>query len=180
MLQAGEDAGYVARRMVRFASEDVGLADPAALVFTLAAWSSFDRLGAPEGELALAQAVVYLALAPKSVAVYRAWGEARRAVEERPAEPVPLAIRNAPTALMTDLGYGRDYVYAPDTEAGVAGLDCLPESLHGVRFYRPSKQGMEDELRQRLERFDALRAAVRRGRSAAGNEGDSSSGGGDR
>ncbi len=143
-------------------------------------WESYERLGSPEGELALAQVAVYLALAPKSVAVYRAWGEARRAVEERAAEPVPLAIRNAPTALMTELGYGRDYVYAPDTAEGVAGLDCLPPSLHGVRFYRPSGQGFEERLQQRLAQFDELRAAARRGRSAAGDNEDESSGGGDR
>jgi putative ATPase len=179
MLQAGEDPGYVARRMVRFASEDVGLADPHALPLTLAAWDSYDRLGTPEGELALAQAAVYLALAPKSIGVYRGWGEARRAVEERPAEPVPLSIRNAPTALMSDLGYGRDYVYAPETESGVGGLECLPDALRGVRFYRPSMKGFEEELRRRLERFEELRAAARHGGSAGGGE-DQRAGGGER
>ncbi|HSN87093.1 MAG TPA: replication-associated recombination protein A, partial [Thermoanaerobaculia bacterium] len=113
MLAAGEDPFYVARRMVRFASEDVGLADPQALPQTLAAWESYHRLGTPEGELALAQAVVYLALAPKSIGVYRAWGAARRTVEERPADPVPPVIRNAPTKLMKQIGYGAGYVYAP-------------------------------------------------------------------
>jgi len=178
MLAAGEDPGYVARRMVRFASEDVGLADPQALTLSLAAWESYERLGPPEGELALAEAAVYLALAPKSIGVYRAWGEARRAVEERPAEPVPLAIRNAPTALMSELGYGRDYVYAPETEAGIGGLECLPDSLRGTRFYRPSGGGFEERLQARLQQLEAVRAQVRRRRGAAGGSEDRGSGGG--
>jgi len=161
MLAAGEDPLYVARRMIRFASEDVGLADPQALPQTLAARDAFHLLGSPEGELALAQAVVYLALAPKSVAVYDGYKAARRTVEERPADPVPLAIRNAPTGLMKELGYGAGYVYAPHTEEGVGGLDCLPESLQGTRFYEPKGEGAEAELRARLERFRALRQEVK-------------------
>ena len=157
MLASGEDPLYVARRMVRFASEDVGLADPQALPQALAAWDSYHRLGSPEGELALAQAVVYLALAPKSVAVYDGYKSARRTVEERPADPVPMAIRNAPTRLMKDVGYGAGYVYAPHTEEGVGGIDCLPESLQGTRFYEPKGEGFEGELRARLERARALR-----------------------
>ncbi len=165
MLAAGEDPHYVARRMVRFASEDVGLADPEALPRTLAAWDAYHRLGTPEGELALAQAVVYLALAPKSVAVYEGYGAARRTVEERPADPVPKAIRNAPTRLMKDLGYGSGYVYAPHTEEGVGGIDCLPEALQGTRFYEPKGEGFEGRLKERLERFRALREDVRGKRS---------------
>jgi putative ATPase len=161
MLAAGEDPLYVARRMIRFASEDVGLADPQALQQTLAARDAFHLLGSPEGELALAQAVVYLALTPKSVAVYEGYKAARRTVEERPADPVPLAIRNAPTGLMKELGYGAGYVYAPHTEEGVGGLDCLPESLQGTRFYEPKGEGAEAELRARLERFRALRKEVK-------------------
>jgi putative ATPase len=188
MLEAGEDPGYVARRMVRFASEDIGLADPQALRLALAGWESFDRLGSPEGELALAQVAVYLALAPKSIGVYRAWSEARRAVEERPAEPVPLAIRNAPTALMSELGYGRDYVYAPETDAGMGGLECLPDALRGTRFYRPSGHGFEERLQARLQKLEELRAEVRRqrgapnsaGGTAAGGSEDQGSGGGER
>jgi putative ATPase len=157
MLAAGEDPFYVARRMVRFASEDVGLADPQALPQTLAAWESYHRLGTPEGELALAQAVVYLALAPKSIGVYRAWGAARRTVEERPADPVPPVIRNAPTKLMKQIGYGAGYVYAPDTAEGVGGIDCLPESLQGTRFYEPKGEGFEAKLKERLERVRGLR-----------------------
>jgi len=165
MLASGEDPLYVARRMIRFASEDVGLADPQALPQALAAWDSYHRLGSPEGELALAQAVVYLALAPKSVAVYDGYKSARRTVEERPADPVPMAIRNAPTRLMKDVGYGAGYVYAPHTEEGVGGLDCLPESLQGTRFYEPKGEGFEGELRARLERARALREEVKKKRS---------------
>ncbi len=162
MLAAGEDPLYVARRMIRFASEDVGLADPQALPQALAAWESYRRLGSPEGELALAQAVVYLALAPKSIGVYRAWGAARRTVEERPADPVPLVIRNAPTRLMKQVGYGAGYIYAPDTEEGVGGLDCLPESLQGTRFYEPKGEGFEAELKARLERWRGVREKVKK------------------
>jgi putative ATPase len=157
MLAAGEDPLYLARRMVRFASEDVGLADPQALPQALAAWDAFHRLGSPEGELALAQAALYLALAPKSNAAYTAYGEARRTVEERPADPVPMSIRNAPTRLMKGLGYGAGYVYAHDTEEGVGGLDCLPDSLQGTRFYQPTERGFEAELGKRLAAFQALR-----------------------
>ena len=165
MLASGEDPHYIARRMVRFASEDVGLADPEALPRTLAAWDAYHRLGTPEGELALAQAAVYLALAPKSVAVYEGYGAARRTVEERPADPVPKAIRNAPTRLMKDLGYGSGYVYAPHTEEGVGGIDCLPEALQGTRFYEPKGEGFEGKLKERLERFRALREDVRKKRA---------------
>ncbi len=164
MLAAGEDPFYVARRMLRFASEDVGLADPQALPQTLAAWEAYHRLGSPEGELALAQAAVYLALAPKSTAVYEAYKATRRTVEERPADPVPKAIRNAPTRLMKGLGYGKGYVYAPSTDEGVGGLDCLPDSLQGTRFYEPKGEGFEAKLKERLQRFRGLREEVKRKR----------------
>ncbi len=163
MLAAGEDPNYLARRLVRFASEDIGLADPQALPQALAGWQSYERLGSPEGEVALAQVTIYLALAPKSVAVYRAYGEVKRTIEERPAEPVPLALRNAPTKLMKGLGYGRDYVYAPDTEEGVAGLDCLPDVLAGTSFYRPTEKGFEARLAERLAEFARRRKAARGG-----------------
>jgi putative ATPase len=163
MLAAGEDPNYLARRLVRFASEDIGLADPQALPQALAGWQSYERLGSPEGEVALAQVTIYLALAPKSVAVYRAYGEVKRTIEERPAEPVPLALRNAPTKLMKDLGYGRDYVYAPDTDEGVAGLDCLPDALAGTSFYRPTEKGFEARLAERLAEFARRRQAARGG-----------------
>jgi putative ATPase len=164
MLAAGEDPLYVARRMIRFASEDVGLADPQALPQALAAWESYHRLGSPEGELALAQATLYLALAPKSAAVYEGYKATRTTVEERPADPVPMAIRNAPTRLMGELGYGKGYVYAHHTEEGVGGLDCLPESLQGTRFYEPKGEGFEAELKARLERYRTLREEVKRKR----------------
>ena len=162
MLAAGEDPLYLARRMVRFASEDIGLADPQALPQALAAWDAYHRLGSPEGELALAQATLYLALAPKSNAVYEALNAARRAVEESPAEPVPAALRNAPTRLMREMGYGEGYVYAHDTVEGVGGLDCLPDGLRGRRFYRPRDSGMESEMARRLERFRDLRRQAQR------------------
>jgi putative ATPase len=164
MLASGEDPLYVARRVVRFASEDVGLADPQALPQALAAWDAYHRLGSPEGELALAQAVLYLSLAPKSVALYDGYKAARRTVEERPADPVPRVIRNAPTRLMKEVGYGTGYVYAPHTEEGVGGIDCLPESLQGTRFYEPKGDGFEAELRARLESFRALREEVKKRR----------------
>jgi putative ATPase len=164
MLAAGEDPLYVARRMIRFASEDVGLADPQALVQALAARDAYHLLGSPEGELALAQAALYLALAPKSVGLYAGFNAALRSVEEQPAEPVPLAIRNAVTGLMKEVGYGRGYVYAPDTEEGVGGLDCLPDALQGTRFYVPRGEGFERTLRERLERWRELREEVRKKR----------------
>jgi len=165
MLAAGEDPHYLARRMVRFASEDIGLAAPQALPQALAAWDAYTRLGSPEGELALAQCCLYLALAPKSNAAYRAYGAARKAVEERPAEPVPKALRNAPTKLMKELDYGAGYVYAHDTEDGVGGIECLPEGLVGERFYQPKEAGLERELGERLARFRQLRETVRGGGS---------------
>jgi putative ATPase len=134
------------------------------LTVALHCWETFDRLGPPEGLIALAQAAIYLALAPKSIAVYRAEGAARRAVAEHPAEPVPHSIRNAPTPLMTDLGYGRDYVYAPETEEGMGGLECLPDAVRGQRFYHPTDHGFEAELRKRAEQLDVLREKLR-GRS---------------
>ncbi len=161
MLEAGEDPHYVARRMVRFAVEDVGLADPSALERALAGWQAYERLGSPEGDLALAQVALYLALAPKSVSVYRAWGKVRETIATRPADPVPLAIRNAATELMKGLGYGAGYVYAPDTEAGVAGLDCLPESLAGSRFYEPGGAGVEARVVERLAELERRRAEAR-------------------
>ncbi len=161
MLASGEDPRYVARRMLRFASEDIGMAAPRALEQTLAAWQAYERLGSPEGELALAQAVVFLALAPKSNAVYAAYKSVQRTLAERPADPVPPVIRNAPTRLMKDVGYGDGYVYAHDTEEGVGGLDCLPESLAGTSFYHPTERGFEADLRRRLAAFDGARKRAR-------------------
>jgi putative ATPase len=161
MLAAGEEPLYLARRMIRFASEDIGLADPQALLQALAARDAYHLLGSPEGELALAQAAVYLALAPKSNAVYAGFNSALRTIEERPADPVPMTIRNAPTPLMKGLGYGAGYIYAHATEEGVGGLDCLPEAIAGTRFYDPRGRGFEEALKARLERYRALRESVR-------------------
>jgi putative ATPase len=151
MLEAGEEPLYLARRIVRFASEDVGLADPRALRISLDAKEAYDFLGSPEGELALVEAAVYCALAPKSNAVYVAEGEAKKDVAERPAEPVPHVIRNAVTRLMKDVGYGRGYRYAHDEPEGVGGIECLPDRLRGTRYYRPGRSGEEAELSRRLE-----------------------------
>ena len=151
MLEAGEDPLYVARRLVRFASEDVGLADPQALVVAMAAQQAVHFIGLPEGALALAELVVYLAAAPKSNAVYKAYGQAAQEALETRAEPVPLWIRNAPTKLMKGLGYGKGYRYAHDEQEGVAGMDCLPDRLAGRRFYHPTERGAEKDLKARLE-----------------------------
>jgi len=151
MLEAGEEPLYLARRIVRFASEDVGLADPRALSVALDAKEAYDFLGSPEGELALVEAAVYCALAPKSNALYVAESEAKRDVAEKSAEPVPLVIRNAVTGLMTDVGYGRGYRYAHDEPEGVGGIECLPDRLRGTRYYRPGTAGEEAELARRLE-----------------------------
>ncbi|MGH7390263.1 MAG: replication-associated recombination protein A [Candidatus Rokuibacteriota bacterium] len=161
MLDSGEDPLYVARRLVRFASEDVGNADPAALPLTLAARDAYDFLGSPEGELALAQATLYLALAPKSNAVYTAFDAAREDVRERPAEPVPPHIRNAPTGLMRDLGYGRGYQYAHDAPDARVDQEHLPEALRGREYYRPTDRGLEAELARRLADWRRWRAARR-------------------
>ncbi|HXH27791.1 MAG TPA: replication-associated recombination protein A, partial [Candidatus Polarisedimenticolia bacterium] len=161
MLESGEDPLYIARRMVRFASEDIGNADPQALTVALAARDAFEFLGTPEGDLALAQAAVYLAAAPKSNAVYAACGRVREDLRAGPVDPVPLAIRNAPTGLMQDLGYGRDYEYAHDYEEGTTGMECLPERLRGRRYYRPRPSGFEKEIGERLERMEKTRRMLR-------------------
>lgn len=157
MLEGGEDPLYVARRLVRFASEDVGLADPEALRVTLAARDAVAFIGLPEGALALAEAALYLALAPKSNAVYRAYGAAVADVRTRPNEPPPLAIRNAPTRLMTQLGYGKGYRYAHDEPGRVAGIRCLPDALAGRRYFDPSGEGQEKGLAERHAALRALR-----------------------
>lgn len=150
MLEGGEDPLYIARRLVRFASEDVGIADPRALEQALAARDAVHFIGMPEGALALAQACVYLALAPKSNALYAAYGRVLQDVEQTMAQPVPLHLRNAPTALMRGLGYGHGYQYAHELEAKVADMECLPENLRGRRYYQPSGEGWEARARERL------------------------------
>ncbi len=167
MLEAGEDPMYVARRLVRFASEDVGLADPQALPLTVAAAAATHQLGMPEANTALAQATVYLATAPKSNAVYAAYGSAARDATEDVAEPVPAHLRNAPTRLMKSLGYGKGYEYAHDAAEAITGMDCLPERLQGRQYYRPTNRGYEKTLNDRLSRWTDLK----RERKAAGRAG---------
>jgi putative ATPase len=164
MLESGEDPLYLARRMVRMASEDIGLAEPGALAITLAAKDAFDFLGAPEGHLALAQAAVYLALAPKSNALYTAYGDVQEDVQQTEADPVPLHLRNAPTGLMKNLGYGKDYQYAHNYQEKVTNMQCLPDNLAGRSWYKPTDQGFEQRLRQRL---DEIRKIKSRGASNA-------------
>jgi putative ATPase len=153
MLMAGEDPLYVARRMVRFASEDIGNADPYALRITIAAMEAFRFIGPPEGELALAQAAVYLATAAKSNSTYMAYGQVREVIRKTGTLPVPLHIRNAPTALMKDLGYGRDYKYAHDYKDAFVSQDYLPEKLQGTHFYQPRERGYEKLIKQRLDQW---------------------------
>jgi putative ATPase len=158
MLESGEDALYLARRLVRMASEDIGLADPAALQITLAAMNAFDFLGAPEGHLALAQAAVYLSLAPKSNAVYTAYNSVTEDLQRTIAEPVPLHLRNAVTGLMGHIGYGKGYQYAHNTEEKVANMTCLPDSLRDRVYYHPTDQGVEARIRQRLEEIRRIKS----------------------
>lgn len=160
MIDGGEDPLYLARRLVRIASEDIGLADPAALGHAVAARDAYHFLGAPEGELALAQAVLYLATAPKSNRSYVAWKAALTRARETPAAPVPLHIRNAPTGLMKDLGYGSGYRYDPNEEDGIAAQEYLPESLSGERFYEPGRMGFEKTVAERLRWWSERRATT--------------------
>jgi putative ATPase len=153
MIERGDDPLYVARRLVRFAAEDVGLADPSALPLAIAAQQAVHFLGLPEGALALAELVVYLALAPKSNATYRAYGAAVDDVARTRNDPVPVHLRNAPTQLMRDLGYGRGYRYAHDYEGGIIGQQNLPSNLHGHVYYEPTDRGFERELSERLRRI---------------------------
>jgi putative ATPase len=156
MLAAGEDPIYIARRMVRFASEDIGNADPQALTITMSAMEAFKFLGHPEGELALAQAAVYLATAPKSNRIYAAYGEVQQAVKKSGSLPVPFHIRNAPTHLMKDIGYGKDYKYAHNYQDAFVAQEYLPEELKGQRFYEPSGRGYEKIIKQRLDGWRRL------------------------
>jgi putative ATPase len=166
MLEAGEDPLYIARRLVRFASEDVGNADPQALVVAVAAKDAVHFIGMPEGNNALAQAAIYLATAPKSNAVYTAYSAAAEDAHNEAADPVPLHLRNAPTKLMKDLSYGKDYQYAHDEPHAIAAMDCLPASLAGRKYYRPTDRGFEKEIRRRLDGWDAIKKA----RTARGKE----------
>ena len=164
MLDGGVDPAYLARRLVRMAIEDIGLADPRALTIALEAWDTFDRLGSPEGELALAQAAIYLAIAAKSNAAYAAFGAVKSLIAKTGTLDVPMHLRNAPTRMMKDLGYGKGYQYDPDVEGGVA-LDqqCLPDALAGKVLYRPTQRGLEVKIHEKLD-------ALRKARSAASNK----------
>jgi putative ATPase len=161
MLEAGEDPLYIARRLVRMASEDIGLADPHALGVTIAAQQAVDFVGMPEGNLALAQAAVYLSLAPKSNALYVGYRAANEDVRQTRAEPVPLHLRNAVTGLMREIGYGRGYQYAHDYDDKLTDMPCLPENLAGRSYYRPTDQGFEQRLRQRLEEIRRIQTKKR-------------------
>ena len=160
MLEAGEDPLYIARRVVRMAVEDIGLAEPNALALCMAARDAVDFIGMPEGNLALAQAVVYLCAAPKSNALYTAYGAVQQDVESTAAEPVPLHLRNAPTSLMKDLGYGKGYQYAHDVEEKVVDMQCLPDSLRNRVYYHPTNEGVEKRIRERLEEIKQLKRSA--------------------
>ncbi|MEW5902431.1 MAG: replication-associated recombination protein A [Acidobacteriota bacterium] len=161
MVFSGEDPLYIARRLVRFASEDIGLADPQALAVALRAKEAYDFLGSPEGELALAEAVIYLASAPKSNRAYTAFTKAMNDVEHSPHEPVPLQIRNPVTRLMKDIGYGKDYAYAHDFAFSTTDMETLPEKLRGRRYYAPSEMGLEKEIKKRIDWWLGLKAKIR-------------------
>ncbi|MBI1408063.1 MAG: AAA family ATPase [Caulobacter sp.] len=163
MLDGGENPLFLARRLVRMASEDIGQADPLALVIANAAKDAYDFLGSPEGELALAQVVVHLAAAPKSNAVYKAFGEARKAAKETGSLTPPAHILNAPTELMKDIGYGKGYAYDPDTPEGFSGQNYFPDGMERRTFYRPRGDGAEGRIKERLERWAAMRDARREG-----------------
>jgi putative ATPase len=160
MLEAGEDPLYIARRVVRMSVEDIGLAEPNALALCMTARDAVDFLGMPEGNLALAQAVVYLALAPKSNALYTAYGEVQQDVEATAAESVPLHLRNAPTGLMKGLGYGQGYQYAHDIEGKIADMQCLPDNLRDRTYYHPTSEGVEKRIRERMEEIKRRRSQV--------------------
>jgi putative ATPase len=158
MLEGGEDPRFLARRITRMSVEDIGLADPQAQSVCLEAWNTYERLGSPEGELALAQAVTYLALAPKSNAGYVAYKAARKAAKATGSEPPPKIILNAPTALMKDQGYGAGYDYDHDAEDGFSGQNYFPDGMKRPVYYQPVERGFERELKRRLDYFVKLRA----------------------
>ncbi len=168
MLEAGEDPLYIARRVVRMSVEDIGLAEPSALALCMAARDAVDFIGMPEGNLALAQAIVYLCAAPKSNALYTAYGAVQQDVEQTAADPVPLHLRNAPTNLMKGLGYGKGYQYAHDAEEKVADMQCLPDSLHNRVYYQPTNEGVEKRIRERLEEIKRIKRASPRTKRESG------------
>jgi putative ATPase len=162
MLDGGVDPAYLARRLTRMAIEDIGLADPRALTLALEAWDTYERLGSPEGELALAETALYLAIAAKSNAAYAAFGEVKGLIAQTGTLDVPLHLRNAPTKLMKGLGYGKDYRYDHDVEGGIAyDQQCLPDALAGREFYTPTERGLEAKIREKLQAIRAARARAR-------------------
>ena len=163
MLAGGEDPIYILRRLTRAAVEDIGLADPQAVAQALAAWDTYDRLGSPEGELAIAQCVIYFATAPKSNAAYQAFGEASQMAQETGSLMPPMHILNAPTRLMRDLGYGKGYVYDHATAEGFSGQNYLPDGMARQTFYEPPDRGFEREIKKRLEYWAKLREKRERG-----------------
>jgi len=167
MLAGGEDPLYIARRLVRFASEDIGLADPQALSMAIHAKEAYDFLGTPEGELAIAEAVIYLGSAPKSNRAYTAYSAASKDAAESAYEPVPLQIRNPVTGLMKDLGYGKDYAYAHDFEFGTTDMETFPERLKGRVYYQPGAMGFEKEIKKRIEWWESVKAKIRAEREGA-------------
>ncbi|MBQ4581481.1 MAG: replication-associated recombination protein A [Clostridia bacterium] len=162
MLEGGEDPLYIARRVTRFAAEDIGLADPRALEIAVAAYQACHFIGMPECSVHLTQAVVYMSMAPKSNALYVAYEAAKKDASAHIAEPVPLQIRNAPTALMKQLDYGKGYRYAHDTQEKLTAMECLPDSLRGREYYRPTQEGIESRYKQRLDEIKAWKAAARK------------------
>ena len=169
MLEAGEDPLYIARRVVRMAVEDIGLAEPNALALCMAARDAVDFIGMPEGNLALAQAVVYLCAAPKSNALYTAYGAVQQDVEQTAADPVPLHLRNAPTKLMKNLGYGKGYQYAHDVEEKVTDMQCLPDSLRNRVYYHPTNEGVEKRIKERLEENKRIKQSSHHGERSEGS-----------
>ncbi len=161
MLEGGEAPLYIARRLIRMATEDIGLADPQALHLAIAARDAYEMLGSPEGELALAEVVVYLALAPKSNSVYAAFGEAKEAAKLSTHQPPPKHILNAPTKLMKQLGYGKGYEYDPDTQYGFSGANYFPDDMERMKFYNPVERGFEREMVKRIEYFENLRKKIK-------------------
>lgn len=162
MLAAGEEPLYIARRLVRFASEDIGLADPQALAIALNAKEAYDFIGSPEGELALAEAVIYMASAPKSNRAYAAFGKAMKDVEASPFEPVPLHLRNPVTRLMKDVGYGKDYAYAHDFAFSTTDMETFPKKLKGRKYYEPGNLGLEKDIQKRIDWWNSIKAKIRK------------------
>ena len=157
MIISGEDPNYILRRLIRFANEDVGLAEPNAIQISISIWQAFERLGSPEGELSIAQLVIYLSTCPKSNSVYRAWKETLEFTKENPYNSPPMSILNAPTKMMKDLGYGKGYLYDHETDNGFSGQNCFPENVKRKTFYQPIERGYEREIKKRLNWWNKLR-----------------------